>query len=777
MPKQPPKPRYELRRKRKSIKSKNIATAAIDANTCGICGCDSTTELCAGTYCAYGINTNDTHNTNNTNNVTSEVNPGRKRKSMSINESAMVSINIPDNTTKSTKSTKSNNIIRIKKILLNQNANDRHSNQASAKINTRSLAKLSEPQNNIASTPIADRLRTRGYEQTDLSDDMLGRSLHARDDGHHLRSRQQRRNISQVLDSESDNDDESDDGSDTDTYDDDSLDEESDQLERIYVESQYNGKLQGIKTKKLNDRLEVLRKINESRIPKLETILNLRGNPNLIANVMEKYIVLKNTPMMTIEYLELRNEVNRLIADITAVPPRYEEEYYITMNLVQKPACTANDVMTSALPYSMKVNSLRKLDVARNLPMAYGLERHDIEQKQARLVNSYNIATSDQLQLRSDVNAMFTTDEYELKLSQCRDQFDIGTFNHIMSEYKTMKNGDDDTESIKIRRWLEYVVKLPRFIKPFPVTSESTTEEIANFEKRSIDIINSYIYGADDIKEYIKEFLHQLISNPASTRKMIALESAPGMGKSSIAEAIAECLNVPCIKIHMGGQHDISVLKGHSKTYISAIPGTIISKLCSQANGWKNPVIFLDEIDKVSSRHGEMEGALCELFDPDHNKNFEDYYMGFKYDLSNCIFVAAMNDSTKIGNIVSDRLQILKIQPYTTTEKTNMAMSHLIPRVLKNIGMSPSNIEFTREAAAEVLKLSSSHEKGVRQYIRNLETIVKRLNRMRNIGSSYYKNIGKQGKLIVTEEIVKELFWEPANPHEMSKELRNTLYT
>lgn len=211
----------------------------------------------------------------------------------------------------------------------------------------------------------------------------------------------------------------------------------------------------------------------------------------------------------------------------------------------------------------------------------------------------------------------------------------------------------------------------------------------------------------------------------------------------------------------MGGQHDVNIIKGHSKTYVSAVPGVIIRKLCT-TGGWKNPVIFIDEIDKISDRNGGMEGALCELLDPDHNRKFEDYYMGFPWDISNCIFVVAMNDHNKVGRIISDRLQILKVKPYSHIEKINMSLSHLIPRVIINIGMKSEYIEFTSDAMNTMLTSSNIQESGVRQLIRNIETVVRRLNRMHNMVTGFYKD-GRDKKLIVTSDVIKEVFWEPNN--------------
>lgn len=537
----------------------------------------------------------------------------------------------------------------------------------------------------------------------------------------------------------------------------------SDDIEKVFIENQYDPKHQGIKNRKQRMMLGRLKQIHDESMPTLNHILSLNTSDNIAAEIMELYVILKNTPVMSTEHLDLRAKIMRKIIDARNMQSRH---HGATVAAAQYQLCTRGEIIDSKLPQKLKLETLREFDAAEALN---DHEKLAVDIKIRKCIDTYQKMLPDQIQLRNEMELLSTDDIYERKLVSQRQYFTKQVFENILQEYALLKAKTDESETIKIRRWLDYVTTLPHHVKQFPVTSLSTPEQMIAFEQSVIAKLNKWIYGQQELKDYMRDFIHALITNPNIKRKLISLESPPGMGKSSIAQALADCLEVPCITIHMGGQNDISVIKGHSKTYISAVPGMLIHKLCTACDGIASPVVFLDEIDKTSSRNGEIEGALCEILDPDSNHKFEDYYMGFPYDLSNCIFVTASNDMSKVSHIVSDRLQSLKLKQYTTADKVSMATSHLVPKILSNIFADKVHpFIFTAEACSAVLSESRSKEKGVRQYIRNLETICKRLNRMRNLGVEYFapkdespQQVNENQQLVVTAEIAKKLFWEP----------------
>ena len=223
------------------------------------------------------------------------------------------------------------------------------------------------------------------------------------------------------------------------------------------------------------------------------------------------------------------------------------------------------------------------------------------------------------------------------------------------------------------------------------------------------------------IVEYfaVKELLElRGVNNKQSAGAILCFSGPPGVGKTSLANSIATALKRPLIRIALGGLEDVNELRGHRRTYVGAMPGRITQGLIDAKK--MNPVIVLDEIDKVSrSQRGDPTAALLEILDPEQNSEFRDYYLNFNLDLSNVIFIATANDVGKIPVALRDRMEFISVSSYTPQEKYEIASRYLIPQELKKHGLKKSELSISKPALKELIH-SYTREAGVRNLRRRI---------------------------------------------------------
>ncbi len=270
------------------------------------------------------------------------------------------------------------------------------------------------------------------------------------------------------------------------------------------------------------------------------------------------------------------------------------------------------------------------------------------------------------------------------------------------SEYQVIKN------------YLDLVLSLP-----WGIRSKNDT----NLEKAE-EILNRDHYGLEKVKERILEYLAVYNRKKTISGQIICLLGAPGVGKTSLAKSIAEALNRKYIKVSLGGVKDEAEIRGHRKTYIGSMPGKIINSL--KKAGTSNPLILLDEIDKLGSDYrGDPANALLEVLDPEQNKNFEDHYLDLEFDLSDVMFITTANNISNIPIPLRDRMEIIKLSGYTEDEKLNIAKQHLIPREIKEYGLEDGEFSITDEAIIEVIR-KYTFEAGVRNLERKLAQLIRK---------------------------------------------------
>ncbi len=225
-------------------------------------------------------------------------------------------------------------------------------------------------------------------------------------------------------------------------------------------------------------------------------------------------------------------------------------------------------------------------------------------------------------------------------------------------------------------------------------------------------------FGLGDVKERILEHMAVLKLSGGNKGTILCLAGPPGVGKTSLGRSIAEATARPFIRIALGGVRDEAEIRGHRRTYVGAIPGRIITAM--RKAGVKNPVVLLDEIDKLSQAHGgSPEAALLELLDPEQNNSFTDHYLEQPFDMSEVMFVVTANDLGRISAPLRDRLEIVQINGYTPEEKLEIARHHLIPRMLEENALGPDTLEIDAEALHKLIT-GYTREAGVRQLGREL---------------------------------------------------------
>ena len=231
-------------------------------------------------------------------------------------------------------------------------------------------------------------------------------------------------------------------------------------------------------------------------------------------------------------------------------------------------------------------------------------------------------------------------------------------------------------------------------------------------------------YGLEDVKKRILEFIGVSKLKGEIDGSIICLIGPPGVGKTSLGHSIAEAVGRKFFRFSLGGMRDEAEIKGHRRTYIGALPGKVIEavKIC----GSRNPVIMLDEIDKMGqSYQGDPASALLEVLDPEQNVNFRDHYLDVPFDLSKVMFIATANTADSIPSPLLDRMELITLSGYITDEKLEIAKRHLIPKLLPKHGLKKSNISFTSPAIREIAN-SYAREAGVRALEKSIKTIMRK---------------------------------------------------
>lgn len=273
------------------------------------------------------------------------------------------------------------------------------------------------------------------------------------------------------------------------------------------------------------------------------------------------------------------------------------------------------------------------------------------------------------------------------------------------------KTSPDSVEATVTRNYLETVLGLPWNIE----TKDNLSIENAR------QILDEDHYGLKQIKERILDYISIRNLKEDGYAPILCFSGAPGIGKTSLGKSIARALGRAYVRISLGGVKDEAEIRGHRRTYVGSMPGRFIQAI--KKAGSKNPVIIIDELDKIGADfRGDPSAAMLEVLDPQQNKTFYDNYLGVPFDISKVIFIATANNIDMISEPLRDRMEIINLSGYTLEEKVEIAKRHLVRRALAETGLEGKGIEFSDEVLRE-LALNYTREAGVR----NLERVIKKL--------------------------------------------------
>ncbi len=396
------------------------------------------------------------------------------------------------------------------------------------------------------------------------------------------------------------------------------------------------------------------------------------------------------------------------------------------------------------------INELKKLVdvIAANMPFSYTDAQQLLEEPD--LMRRYELLA---YKLVSEIQILNVKEELQKKV---KERVDKNQREYILrEEMKLIREefGDDNTlsdaeefqqEADALKAPKEVKEKLGKEIKRFKNSMNSPAEvgvirtyietmlempwdkvcrdhkDIAYAKK----VLDEDHYGLEKVKERVLEFLAVRALTKKGDSPILCLVGPPGTGKTSIAKSLARALKKPYVRISLGGVRDEAEIRGHRKTYVGAMPGRIASAL-KQA-GVKNPLMLLDEIDKVSNDYkGDTFSALLEVLDSEQNSKFRDHYLEVPMDLSEVLFVTTANTLQTIPRPLLDRMEVIEVSSYTENEKMHIAIEHLIPKQLERHGLAPDQLTISRNALWKMAR-NYTKEAGVRQLERKIGDICRK---------------------------------------------------
>ncbi|NDG64801.1 MAG: AAA family ATPase, partial [Planctomycetes bacterium] len=291
-------------------------------------------------------------------------------------------------------------------------------------------------------------------------------------------------------------------------------------------------------------------------------------------------------------------------------------------------------------------------------------------------------------------------------------------------------------EYYKVKNWVDTFMKIPfNKTKNLPLTIEDGLQRCSEFMEASKTTLDSAVYGLNDAKLQIMQMVGQWISNPAAMGSAIAIKGPMGTGKTSLVkEGISKILGRDFAFIALGGATDSSFLEGHSYTYEGSTWGKIVEIIIQC--GSMNPVIYFDELDKISdtAKGEEIVGILTHLTDTSQNSQFHDrYFAEIDFDLSKCLFIFSYNDESKVNPILLDRMYRINTSGYNKKDKTQIAQKYLIPKICAEVGFREGDIVIPDNVIEHIVENYTEKEEGVRNLKRCLEVVHRKLNLYRLI--------------------------------------------
>ena len=442
--------------------------------------------------------------------------------------------------------------------------------------------------------------------------------------------------------------------------------------------------------------------------PKVANPINLEATIRSIKNIFEQYV-----------------KVNK----------RIPSELLMSISSITEPSRLA-DIIVAHL--SMKIPEKQKILNAVNIEerlslllekMQGEIEIINVERKIRTRVKSQMEKSQKEYYLNEQMNAI------QKELGHKDEKSDIQEMEEKLASKKMPQEAKDKTqkeirklksmsamsaEAAVVRNYIDWMLNLPWL--------EHSKDN--NSVTHAREVLEKAHYGMKDVKDRIIEFLavRSLLKKDGGGEgkgTILCLTGPPGVGKTSIAQSLSEALRKKFQRISLGGVRDESEIRGHRRTYVGAMPGKIINAL--KKAGTSNPLILLDEIDKMSSdMRGDPAAAMLEVLDPEQNKNFGDHYIEIEYDLSKIFFVMTANDIQKVPSPLRDRMEIIQLSGYTPYEKLQIGKNFLLSKAVKYNGLKKYKVNISDKTHNQIIRRYTK-EAGVREYERLLDTVCRKL--------------------------------------------------
>src|ERR1700704_5772385 len=420
------------------------------------------------------------------------------------------------------------------------------------------------------------------------------------------------------------------------------------------------------------------------------------------------------------EILELRGDDGRIAAFLRAIA---------------EPGALADSAGYSPnLSYEQKVELLRTLDVTKRLELAVELQRESLAELQVRKRIREDVQEGAEKQqreyfLRKQMESIrkelgedegSITEEYRDKIERAEMPEDVKE--QALKELGRLERmGDQTGESSMIRTYLDWLIAVP--------WGKRSDEHLDPVGAR--EVLDADHAGLEDVKDRVTEYLavrklreDRGIEPDPKSGAILTLIGPPGTGKTSIGESIARATGREFVRMSLGGVRDEAEIRGHRRTYIGALPGRLVRAL--RDAGTMNPVILLDEVDKVGADwRGDPSAALLEVLDPAQNHAFQDHYLDVELDLSHVLFIATANIAETIPGPLLDRMEVIRFDGYTTDEKLAIARGYLWPRQIERNGLRIDEVTVD-DAVLRLVVTDYTREAGVRQLERELGTLLRK---------------------------------------------------
>jgi len=386
------------------------------------------------------------------------------------------------------------------------------------------------------------------------------------------------------------------------------------------------------------------------------------------------------------------------------------------------------------ITFAQRVELLETLDIVERLQLALELQRERLAELQVRRRIRDDVEEGAQKQqrewfLRQQMNSIrkelgedegSVVDEYRAKIEEAGMPEDVrAQAERELRRLETM--GDASGEASMIRTYLDWLIAVP-----WSHRSDETLDP-----QGAREVLDADHAGLEDVKDRIVEYLavrklreDRGIPNDKRSGAILTLIGPPGTGKTSIGESVARALNREFVRMSLGGVRDEAEIRGHRRTYIGSLPGRLVRAL--RDAGTMNPVILLDEVDKVGADwRGDPSAALLEVLDPAQNHSFRDHYLDVELDLSEVVFIATANVAETIPGPLLDRMEVIRFDGYTVDEKTAIARGYLWPRQVERNGLREDEVSISDETIQAVVS-EYTREAGVRQLERELGTVLRK---------------------------------------------------